>query len=95
MKNPITERTIELHQKDCDKCCGTGKIHDGGIRELIRRWRSSLDITAKTFAGLVKVPYESYCKFENGHVVFSEARIRILIQMLTIIQEDKQNENLA
>ncbi len=37
----ITKDTLQMHQKDCDKCCGTGTIHDAGIYELIKRWRGA------------------------------------------------------
>ncbi len=88
----ITNHTLQMHQKDCDKCCGTGTIHDAGIYELIKRWRQGIGISAKAFATLVGVPYTSYCKFENGRVVFSEARIRILIQMLTLKEPINRNK---
>lgn len=88
----ITNHTLQMHQKDCDKCCGTGIIHDAGIYELIKRWRQGIGISAKAFATLVGVPYTSYCKFENGRVVFSEARIRILIQMLTLKEPINRNK---
>ena len=86
----ITPETIALNQTDCDKCCGTGFVFQRSVYELIGRWRSSLGIPAKTLAALAKIPYTSYCKFEKGTVVFSEARVRLLVQMLIYIQTERK-----
>lgn len=78
----ITTETIKLHERPCDKCCGSGVVFDGGIHELIRHWRTSLGFPAKTLSALARIPYTSYCKFEKGRIVFGEARLRILVAIL-------------
>lgn len=88
----MDDETIKLNQTDCDKCCGSGKVYDNGIHELVRHWRQKLGITAKTFAALTNIPYTSYCKFENGRTIFGESRLRNIIQHLWL-KEPRQRPN--
>lgn len=79
----ISQNTLEMWELDCDKCCGTGKVlimED--INELISRERQYLGIPSKHIALVAKIPYSSYCKFENGHVRFSSNRVRKIIEIL-------------
>ena len=78
-----TKGTIQMHESPCDKCCGSGKVLDDGVYELVKHWRKRLGITAKTLSALARIPYTSYCKFENGSIHFSERRLRRLIGILT------------
>lgn len=90
----MNKPTIEMHERDCDKCCGSGKVLDAGVYELIRRWRKQMHLSGRTLAALSNIPYTRYCKFENGRTAFSEARLRIILQILAIKQEET-NETLA
>ena len=79
----ISKNTLEMWELDCDKCCGTGKILImENINELISRERQYLGIPSKHIALVAKIPYSSYCKFENGHVRFSSNRVRKIIEIL-------------
>lgn len=80
---PSLEKTLTLNEIECDKCCGTGRVYGNEIHFLIKRWRLSLEIPAKNLALIAKIPYTSYCKFENGRIVFGEARLRKLIEILS------------
>jgi len=95
MSNTVTKETLRMHELACDKCCGSGRVYDQRTHELIQFWRSSLGMPAKTLAALARIPYTSYCKFENGRLTFSEARLRLLIQMLTFIQDERQTAPIS
>lgn len=82
-KMSISKNTLEMWERDCDKCCGTGKVlivED--INKLISRERQYLGIPSKHIALVAKIPYSSYCKFENGRVRFSSNRVRKIIDIL-------------
>lgn len=87
----MNKERIAHYEHPCDKCCGSGVVFDQtAAHKLIKAWRESLNFPAKTLAGIARIPYTSYCKFENGRVTFSEARLRILVGILTGWQDHEE-----
>lgn len=94
MEMKVTQETLNYNRLTCDKCLGEGTVFDHGVYELIKRWRTSIGVPAKTLAAFAKIPYTSYCKFENGRVHFSEARLQILVYMLTGLSKTEKAKSM-
>lgn len=90
----VTSETLNYNRRPCDKCSGEGTVFDHGVFELIKRWRTSIGVPAKMLAAFAKVPYTSYCKFEKGSVHFSEARLQIIVYLLTELSKTEKAKSM-
>lgn len=90
----VTNETLEYNRHPCDKCAGEGKVFDREIYQLIKRWRTGIGVPAKTLAAFANVPYTSYCKFEKGSVYFSEARLQIIVYLLTELSKTEKAKSM-
>jgi predicted transcriptional regulator len=84
----ITQETIEMNQTECSQCCGSGRVFQPDVDLMMKHWREKLGVTRKMVAALAKIPYTTYCKFENGSVTFGEARLRKLVELMRIVEAE-------
>lgn len=90
----VLPETLNYHRRPCDTCCGNGTVFDRQVYQLIKRWRSGIGLSAKLLAGFAQIPYTSYCKFEKGTVFFSEARLQILVCLLTGLSRTEKAKSM-
>lgn len=90
----VTQETLDYNRKPCETCCGEGKVFDREVYQLIKRWRTSIGVPAKTLSAFAQIPYTSYCKFENGRVFFSEPRLQILVYLLTELSKTEKAKSM-
>lgn len=90
----VTNATLEQNRRTCDHCHGAGTVFDREVYHLIRRWRTSIGVPAKTLSAFAKIPYTSYCKFEKGTVFFSESRLQLLVYMLTELSKTEKAQSM-
>lgn len=85
------KNSLKLHVIECDKCDGTGQNYSPSVRELLREWRKTLGITAKTVAAHLKCDTSSFSRFEVGKATFGQQRLRRYIRLLEYYEREENN----
>lgn len=86
------KNSLKFHLIECDKCDGTGQNYAPSVRELLRRWRKKLGITARAVADHLKCDASAFSRFERGKEPFGQPRLRKYIRFLEYFESKLEFE---